>query len=305
MAALNIVFIASEAVPLAKTGGLADVAGSLPRALQRLGHELSVILPLYRRHLAAAGIGTKPLNQSVEIWTDGIQRLCPLHQAEVDGLRFILIEQDDLFDREGIYGPADGAYEDNLLRFLLFNRVALEAAALQEKNVDILHYHDWQTGMAPLLLKTQYQHKRKIAGAKTVFTIHNLAYQGFFAADWIHRLGIPSHHFHPDDFEFYGQVNCLKAGIASADRITTVSPSYAREVLTPEYGCGLDGFLRLHSGKLSGIVNGLDTDTLNPATDDTIAARFSAGKPEGKRQCKQALQQLCGLHPSAGTPCWS
>ena len=302
MAKLNIVFIASEATPLAKTGGLADVAGSLPGALQKLGHELTVILPFYRKALAATGISTTPLNQTVEIWADGIQRLCPLHQAESGGLRFVLVEQDDLFDRQGIYGPPGGAYEDNLLRYLLFNRVALEAAALPGKKVDILHCHDWQTGMVPLLLNTQYQHKLNIAKAKTVFTIHNLAYQGFFAADWIHRLGIPSHHFHADDFECYGQINCMKAGIASADYITTVSPNYAREILTPEYGHGLEGFLQQHSDKLAGIVNGLDTDSLDPANDTAIAARFCAEAPAGKQKCKQALQQQCGLDISADTP---
>ena len=302
MATLNIIFIASEATPLAKTGGLADVAGSLPRALQRLGHRLTVILPFYRRHLASAGIKATPLNQTIEMWADGIQHHCPLHEAVVDGLSFLLVEQDDLFDRDGIYGPPGGAYEDNLLRYLLFNRVALEAADLLGSKVDILHCHDWQTGMLPLLLKTQYQHKANIAKAKTVFTIHNLAYQGFFEADWIHRLGIPSHHFHADDYECYGQINCMKAGIASSDRIATVSPSYAKEILTPEYGCGLDGFLRQHSDKIAGIVNGLDTDTLDPANDPALAANFGAENPKGKRACKQALQRQCGLAEEADTP---
>ena len=302
MAKLNIIFIASEATPLAKTGGLADVAGSLPRALQELGHQLTVILPFYRRHLAAAGIKTRPLNQTIEMWADGIQRHCPLHETVVDGLSFLLVEEDELFDRDGIYGPPGGAYEDNLLRYLLFNRVALEAADLLGRQVDILHCHDWQTGMLPLLLKTQYQHKANIARAKTVFTIHNLAYQGFFAADWIHRLGIPSHHFHADDFECYGQINCMKAGIASSDRIATVSPSYAGEILTPEYGCGLDGFLRQHNGKISGIVNGLDTDTLDPAADPLIPVNFSAENPKGKARCKQALQLHCGLAEQSDTP---
>ena len=254
---LNIVFIASEAIPLAKTGGLADVAGSLPRALQRLGHTLTVILPFYRRHLAASNIETAPMHQTIEIWADGIQRLCPLHQAEVDGLRFILIEQDNLYDREGLYGPGGSAYDDNLLRFLLFDRVALEAAALLEHPVDILHCHDWQTGMIPLLLKTQYQHHPAIAAAKTVYTIHNLAYQGIFDADWIHRLGIPSHHFNQEGYEFHGLINCMKAAIESAHAITTVSPTYAEEIMTAEYGCGLEGFLHNHSNRLSGIVNGL------------------------------------------------
>jgi len=229
MSALNIVFIASEASPLAKTGGLADVAGSLPHALKHLGHDLTVIMPFYRSHLSKAGIASTPLNQEIEIWADGQQRICPLHETFCDGLRFILVEQDDLFDREGIYGPAGGAYEDNLLRFLLFSRVALEAAATLDRPVDILHCHDWQTGMIPVLLKTQYQHKANIARAKTVYTIHNLAYQGYFPSSWIHRLGLPSNHFHPEGYEFHAQINCMKAAIADADALTTVSPTYAYE----------------------------------------------------------------------------
>lgn len=302
MAGLNIVFIASEASPLAKTGGLADVAGSLPHALQHLGHTVTVIMPFYRRHIAASGIKTTPLDRSIEMWADEIQRHCPLHEAVVDGLRFILIEQDDLYDREGIYGPSGGAYEDNLLRFLLFDRVALEAAAQLGSPVDTLHCHDWQTGMIPLLLQTQYQHHPSIAAARTVYTIHNLAYQGVFGADWIHRLGMPSHHYHPDGFEFHHQINCMKAGIASAHAITTVSPSYAEEILTDEYGCELQGFLHDHSSKLSGIVNGLNIDAWNPATDTALAATFGPGKTAGKKKCKQALQQECGLVVSPETP---
>lgn len=302
MSALNIVFIASEASPLAKTGGLADVTGSLPHALKHLGHDLTVIIPFYRHHLQQAGITATPMNRSIEIWADGVQRICPLHQAECDGLRFILVEQDDLFDREGIYGPAGGAYEDNLLRFLLFDRVALEAAALLDRPVDILHCHDWQTGMIPVLLKTQYQHQPNIARAKTVYTIHNLAYQGYFPARWIHRLGLPSHHYHPEGYEFHDQINCMKAAIADADALTTVSPTYAEEILTPEYGCHIEGFLRNHAYKLSGIVNGLDIDQWNPQTDTSIAAAYGAGNIAGKKQCKEFLQQQCGLSVSGDTP---
>lgn len=302
MTGLNIVFIASEASPLAKTGGLADVAGSLPHALQQLGHKVTVIMPFYRQHIAASGIKTKTLNKEIEMWADGIERHCPLHEAIVDGLTFILIEQDDLYNREGIYGPAGGAYDDNLLRYLLFSRVALETAAQLHAPVDILHCHDWQTGMIPLLLKTQYQHHPEIAHAQCVYTIHNLAYQGNFPAQWIHRLGIPSHHFHPADFEFHGQINCMKAGIASAQAITTVSPSYADEILTPEYGCELEGFLQNHSHKLSGIVNGLDIKDWNPSRDQAIEATYGVGKISGKKRCKKALQQVCKLNVSADTP---
>jgi starch synthase len=302
MARLNIVFIASEATPLAKTGGLADVVGSLPLALKKLKHQVTVILPFYRKHLAIAGIETRPMKVEIKTWADGIQHHCPLHSAKVDGLDFILVEQDDLYARDELYGPPGGAYEDNLLRYLLFGRVALEAAASLSKKVDIIHCHDWQTGMIPLLLKTQYQHYAKIAHAKTVYTIHNLAFQGIFPADWIHRLGIPSHHFHPGGFEFHGQINCMKAAIESSDSITTVSPSYAKEILTPEYGCELEGFLHDHVSKLSGIVNGLNINEWSPLTDSAIEVCYGPGNIAGKKKCKQALQKHCGFKVAAEIP---
>ncbi|MDQ6972904.1 MAG: glycogen/starch synthase, partial [Mariprofundaceae bacterium] len=216
MAKMNIVFIASEAAPLAKTGGLADVAGSLPQAINRLGHKATVILPYYRKQIAASGVDVKPLGKSVSIWMDGITRTAPLHQATVDGLQFILVEQDDLYDREGLYGPAGGAWGDNLPRYLFLCRAALEASCLLESPVDIFHCHDWQTGFVPLLLKTQYQHQPRIAKAKTVFTIHNLAYQGVFPSFWLHRLGLPAEDYHTGCYEFYSQINCMKAGIEAA-----------------------------------------------------------------------------------------
>ncbi|HKI60203.1 MAG TPA: glycogen synthase GlgA [Mariprofundaceae bacterium] len=302
MARLNIVFIASEATPLAKTGGLADVVGSLPLALKKLKHQVTVILPFYRHHLTEAGIKTKPANRVIEMWADGVQRLCPLHKAKVDGLDFILVEQDELYARDGLYGPPGGAYEDNLLRYMLFDRVAIEVAASLLKRVDIIHCHDWQTGMIPLLLRTQYQHHEKVSSAKTVYTIHNLAYQGNFPAEWIHRLGIPSHHFNPEGFEFHGQINCMKAAIESSDSITTVSPSYAEEILTAEYGCELEGFLHQHAQKLSGIVNGLNVEEWNPLTDRAIEANYGPGKINGKKRCKQALQEHCGFDVAADKP---
>ena len=302
MAKLNIVFIASEASPLAKTGGLADVAGSLPHALQKLGHHVTVVLPFYRHHFAANNIETKPLNKIVDMWADGVQRHCPLHETFVDGLHFVLIEQDDLYDREGLYGPSGGAYEDNLLRFSFFDRVALEVIAQIEKKIDIIHCHDWQTGLIPILKKTQYQHHANVANARTVFTIHNLAYQGVFPPEWIHRLGLPSQYFHLDGYEFHNQINCMKGGIEGANAITTVSPTYALEIMTPEYGCELEGFLHNHADRLSGIVNGLDIEDWDPTTDTAIAANYGADNSTGKQACKKALQEQTGLTVDANVP---
>ncbi len=295
MAGQHVVFIASEAAPLAKTGGLADVVGSLPRALARLGHRVEIILPFYRRIIEGSGFAPSPTGIEIDMWADGRNWPCRIHELEDGGIRYLLVENDALFDRDGIYGPPGGAWDDNLLRYIVFGRVALEAAARLDALVDVLHCHDWQTAFIPLLLRTQYQHHAPIAQARTVYTIHNLAYQGVFDAGWIHRLGLPSHHFHAEDYEFHGQINCMKAGIANADAITTVSPSYAREILTPAYGCHLDGFLRRHRARLSGIVNGIDVEHWNPATDPCIEAHYRAGRIEGKRRCKAALQEACGF----------
>lgn len=302
MASMNIVFIASEAAPLAKTGGLADVAGSLPLALSRLGHRVTVILPYYRKQVGASGVYVAPMNQSVSIWVDGVNRTAPLHKAVVDGVDFLLVEQDDLFGRDGIYGPAGGAWEDNFLRYLFFSRAALDASTRLGAPVDILHCHDWQTGFIPLLVKTQYKQRTHLAKTKTVFTIHNLAYQGCFPSFWLHRLGLPADHYHTGCYEFYSQINCMKAGIAEADHVTTVSNTYAQEILTPEYGCNLEGFLREHAGKLSGIVNGLDIENWDPQSDKAIAEHFGPGKLAGKAACKAALQGQTGLAVDADKP---
>jgi starch synthase len=298
----HIVFVASEVAPLAKTGGLADVAGSLPGALRRLGHAVTVITPLYRRHLDPALLKPGKPTWTISLWVGGTMRQVPLHKAEIGGQNFILVEQDDLFDRDGLYGPPGDAYADNLLRYALFTRAAIEAAALLDTPVDLFHCHDWQTALLPMLLKTQYQHHASIAGASTVFTIHNLAYQGIFPALHIAHVGLPPEHFHPEGYEFFGQINCMKAGIMMADRITTVSPSYAEEILTPEYGCHLEGFLTKHRRKLSGIVNGLDIDAWDPAADTDLPACFETGHMDGKATCKQDLQQAFGFSAEPRTP---
>ncbi len=301
MTALNIVFAASEATPLVKTGGLADVVGALPQALTHLGHQVTVVLPLYRPIVAESPAPIHALDRKLVIWMDGVERHAPLHEARIGDVRFILVEQDDFYARDGIYGPPGGAWEDNLLRYAFFNRAALEVACSLDRPTDILHCHDWQTGLMPLLLETQYRHREPLARTRSVFTIHNLAYQGVFPSYWIDRLGLPPERFHYQCYEFYGQINCMKAGIAAADAITTVSETYAREILTPEYGCGLDGFLRDHAGKLSGIVNGLD-DSWNPATDPHIPARYAPGRMQGKARCRQALRRELGLADNADAP---
>ncbi|MDX8413972.1 MAG: glycogen synthase GlgA [Mariprofundales bacterium] len=298
----NILFIASEAAPLAKTGGLADVVGALPHALADLGHQVQVIMPFYRQFVAKAGLEPEPTEHQISVWIDGSLRECLIHRVRIGAVDFLLVEQDDLYDRDGLYGAADGAYPDNLLRFMLLDRVALEWAALASDPFDLLHCHDWQSGLVPLLLERQYRHRPALAHTRTVFTIHNLAYQGVFGGEGVRQMGLPTEDFHPEGYEFYHQINCMKAGILAADWVTTVSPSYADEILTPEYGCHLDGFLQQFSDKLSGVVNGLDIDSWNPSTDPHIASNFAAGRSAGKKRCKKALQKLSGLTENAATP---
>ncbi|MDQ6963962.1 MAG: glycogen synthase GlgA [Mariprofundales bacterium] len=298
----KILFIASEAAPLAKTGGLADVVGALPHALAELGHQVEVMIPFYRRSVVQAGVEVHQTDRVISIWIAGSLRHCPIHRARIGGVDFLLVEQDDLYDRAALYGEGGGAYGDNLLRFMVLDRVALEWAAGADAPFDLLHCHDWQSGLVPLLLTRQYRHRPALAHTRTIFTIHNLAYQGVFAGTGVVEMGLPIEDFHPEGYEFYHQINCMKAGVLAADWVTTVSPSYAAEILTAEYGCQLEGFLRRFSDKLSGVVNGLDMVSWNPATDPHTAANFAAGHATGKKRCKRALQESSGLASDDATP---
>ncbi len=302
MTRLRIVFAASEAMPLAKTGGLADVVGSLPRALAKLGHLITVIIPYYRKLIDNSGYPIKPCAQSLAIDIDHQTRTVPLHQTDIHGVRYILVEQDDLYDRDALYGPPGGDWPDNLLRYMLFCRAVLQGSAALYDKVDIFHCHDWQTGLLPLLLLEQYTHLPQITNARCVYTIHNLAYQGLFDPEWIPRLGLPANGFQPEGYEYFGQINCMKAGIASANAITTVSATYAREILKPEYGCGLEGFLGIRQKLISGIVNGLDLELWNPATDPKLIKPYDPAQLQGKALCKAALQRSCGFRLTANTP---
>jgi len=302
MSRLTLVFAASEAMPLAKTGGLADVTGSLPQALARLGHRVVMMIPYYRNLIDNSGYMIESCQASLQIEIDHQLRTVPLHQLNLNGVQYLLVEQDDLYVRDGLYGPPGDDWPDNLLRYLLFCRAVLQGTAKLFDQVDIYHCHDWQTGMLPLLLRTQYTHLSHIAKARCVYTIHNLAYQGLFDIEWVERLGLPLESFHPEGYEFFGQINCMKAGIATADAITTVSATYAKEILSPEYGCGLDGFLSQRQYRISGIVNGLDLDVWNPATDHHLIQHYNPEQLQGKTLCKADLQRGCGLTLTSTTP---
>ena len=233
---MRILMVASEAAPFAKTGGLADVVAALPRALARLGHSVDVVIPRYRGITAGDPIGrvTVPLGGRIAD--------ADVHAVVDAGVRTVLVGHAGYFDRDHIYGAAGHDYPDNPERFAFLSRAALEWAASSGERYDAIHAHDWQAGLVPVFLRGLTA--PALRGVPTVFTIHNLAYQGLCDASWLPRLGLGSELMSVNGLEFWNQVSLLKGGIVFSRRITTVSPRYAQEIQTPGYGCGLDGVLR-------------------------------------------------------------
>jgi starch synthase len=286
--------VSSEAAPLAKTGGLADVVGALPAALREAGEEVAVVIPRY---------GFIPLKNLRRVY-DGIAiYLGParfdvaVYQAAAD-FPYYLVDCPPLFDRRGLYGESGMDYADNHVRFAVFARAALAVARFLFRT-DIFHCHDWQAGLVPALLRTSYATDPTYLGAKSLFTIHNLGYQGLFARSAMAQAGLDPGLFRPDGLEFFGQISFIKGGISFADALSTVSPTYAREIQTPEYGFGLDGALRARSNVLSGILNGVDYRQWNPQTDPDIPAPYCPEDLAGKAICKRHLIEEFGLPPAA------
>lgn len=292
---LRVWFLAPEVAPFAKTGGLADVAGSLPGALKKLGVDVGVALPLYRM-VREGDFPIRRVYRGLKVPLGRETLECDILETATDqGVPVFLFDRGDLFDRSGLYGTAEGDYGDNLERFAFFSRAALLFAKEAGFQVDLVHCHDWQTGFAPVYLKTLYGRDPFFCQAASVFTIHNMGYQGLFPADRLSISGLPASEFHPEGFEYWGNISLLKAGLVYADAITTVSPRYSREIQTPEFGMGMDAILRNRSADLHGIINGADYHTWDPATDPHIAAQYSLGGMNGKRACKAALAQTLGL----------
>jgi len=295
----KILFVASEAHPLIKTGGLADVIGSLPAALAARGADARLLLPAYHDAVARAG----PLAPVAHIFLPGLAHGVTLLEGELPGTRVKtwLVDFPPAYDRPG--NPYLNAYghpwHDNAARYALLARVAVRLAlgsAGLKWRPQVVHCHDWQTGLVPALLA---QEPRRPA---TVFTIHNLAYQGLFPHETFAALGLPASLWSHEALEFHGQLSFIKGGLAFADRLTTVSPTYAREIQTPELGDGLDGLLRHRADRLTGILNGIDAEVWNPARDPFIAKRYSANHLRDKRPNKLALQQTFGLPADPEVP---
>jgi starch synthase len=300
MPRLKILFAASECVPFAKTGGLADVVGALPIALAARGHDVRVVLPRYR---VAKKHAAKLLPASLAVPVGAGEAWCGVHEARLGagGARAYLLEHDVLYDRDGIYGDAHGGFGDNLARYTLLSRGAVRLCDAIGFSPDVVHVHDWQTALVPIYLRT-LDAGSPVARAATVLTIHNMGYQGWFGRDelWQTRLGWDD--FHARGLERHGSINLLQGGIHEATLVTTVSPRYAREIQTPEGGEGLDGALRDRGGDVVGILNGIDDAIWNPETDAYAPAHFDARDLEGKAACKAALQAEMGLPADPDAP---
>ena len=287
---MNILMVASEATPFAKTGGLADVLGALPAALAERGEQVAVVLPAYRENLYPHPVREAYRNLYIPI---GRGYLADIQQISDRGVTYYFVQCPALYDRDGIYGTAAGDFPDNHLRFAVLSMAALGVARHLFRPA-ILHLHDWQAALTPVYIREHFRGDPTFMGVKTLLTIHNLGYQGLFPPAVLPQIALDSKLFNPDQLEFFGRVNFLKAGIAWSDAIGTVSRGYAREIQTPEYGFGLDGFLRRH-GPITGIVNGVDYNVWNPEHDPALARNYSAGDLAGKRACKQALLAEYGL----------
>jgi starch synthase len=295
---MRVLFASSEIYPLAKTGGLADVSAALPIALAELGVDVRLIMPGYPEALDSAA----DVKVAAQCRGGGAPSRVLSARLPDSGLPVWLVDCPPQFKRRGgLYQNAEGEdWHDNHRRFSLLSHVAAKIATgeiVADWRADVVHANDWHTGLIPLLLENNGE-----ARPATLFTVHNLAFQGLFPADALGDLSLPESLFGPDGLEFHGRISFLKAGIRYSDRFNTVSPSYAREILTPEFGCGLDGLLNDRASDLNGILNGIDCAVWNPASDPFLPARFDAHSMGGKHKCKADMQRALGLEVGPETP---
>jgi starch synthase len=299
---MRILLASSECFPYSKTGGLADMVGALGKALGADGHEVHIVTPLY------AGIRQKhPAlhREALEINVQLGARLLSAHVWSIDpapNLKVLFIDQPEFYDRPELYGEGGRDYPDNAARFVFFSQCVAYLARVLPHRPEVVHLHDWQVGLVPVFI----QHQALITGwphpPATVLTIHNLAYQGIFPFSEYHLTNLPHEYFTTDGLEFYNKMNCLKAGVVYAHMITTVSPRYAREITTEQYGCGLDGVLRSRQDRLVGILNGVDYSEWNTEHNKFLKASFGIQNLEGKAAQKLALQEEMGLPPDSTIP---
>ncbi len=300
---MRVVHVASELFPFVKTGGLADSVAAQAKALAGFGHEVAVIIPCYRQLLEHPEFRAARQEFEIVIETGEVDLHCVIHSLKLGPrLTLWMVRRDEFYDRRFPYGLGDRDYDDNAARFVFFDKAVVEILRLAKLKADIVHCHDWQAGLVPVLLRAAERRHDETLALSTVMTIHNIAFQGVFPARDFRLTNLPDDFFNVDGLEYYGQMSMLKAGIVFADRVTTVSPTYAREILTARFGCGLEGVMRSRAADLTGILNGIDTDVWNPATDKLIPANFSGDDLGGKRLCRAALLRKCGFDPGFAGP---
>jgi starch synthase len=296
---MRVLFASAEVSPIAKTGGLGDVCGSLPKALAALGHDVVVFMPYYRQAhdwLAKNGVTVTQLAQTTISWANWPAEATFLGTTlPGTNIPLILVANDYFFDREQLYSVRADGFDDSLHRYTFFCRAIIRGCELLGIHPEIVHAHDWHTALLPVYLHSGLRGSANFSNARSVYTIHNLNYQGNAAPDALAVTGLHSRYWAPDALEHFGQVNAMKGGIIFADRVTTVSPHYAWEMQGSEHGAGLDGLLRILSHKLGGIVNGIDVEEWNPATDVLLPAHFSPGDLRGKAFVKEALAKEARL----------
>ncbi len=301
-APLKILQVAPEVTPFSKVGGLADVVGALTKEMSRAGHEVRVLTPLYGFIQPGEGWTAEPGAFSVHLggYKEEFTRLWKTHYPGSDAEVFFL-EYGRYYDRHEIYTGPWGGHSDNNERFTFLSRAAIDYCHSRQWYPDVIHCHDWTTGLVPVYLNTT-EYGTPLGRAASVFTIHNLMHQGIFGREILDFAGLPPEVFRPDNLESMGLVNMMKGGIYNSTKITTVSPHYAAEIQGPEYGCGLNHVLKYRAGDLIGIINGIDSDEWNPATDPHLPANFNAEDLSGKAVCKQKLQERLGLEQDPKVP---
>jgi starch synthase len=301
---LNILLATTEAVPFAKTGGLADVCGALPQELASLGHNPVVIMPAFRQ-IFDSGEPIEPTGVEFDIQLGSKTMHGRLLRSCLPGsnVPVFFVQQDHYFNRKELYREADQDYRDNCERFIFFCRAVMESIRLLELEIDILHANDWPTGLLPAYLKAEYRDRPEYENIASLMTVHNLSYQGLFWHWDMELTGLDWKFFNWKQMEFFGQLNLLKTGLAFADAINTVSPRYAEEIQSAPLGCGLEGMLSHRRETLSGIINGIDCLVWDPATDKHLAKNYDANSfAAGKAVCKAALQKELGLPEVADVP---
>ena len=299
--ALKLLMVASEAAPFAKTGGLADVVGSLPPALHALGHDVRLVMPWYRAVRGVTG-NLRLSRRKLSVPMGGRVYQVGYRTGEIRGVPVYFIDLPEFYDRPELYGEQGQDYPDNAERFGLLSRAALELVRHLEFVPDVIHAHDWQTGLVPVYLQQQFWRDPFFAGTGSLFSIHNLGYQGAFPRETRRVLGLDESLLTPEALEYHGQISLMKGGIRFADQVNTVSPTYCREIQTPECGMGLDGLLLSRADRLHGILNGLDGNLWSPANDKALMRTYGPKDLSGKAVCKQDLQKKLDLQISSDTP---